>query len=105
MVLNADDLTIHAVNPAYQKLLGQRNVISLPLTEVFTGKDTPEFIKILMRAARNTQAINTAPIAASIGGSDDNDSRRFVHTIVPISDASGSAINRLFVYSEGVAVE
>lgn len=105
MVLNADDLTIQAINPAYQELLGERNVISLPLTEVFSGKDTAEFIKILMRAAQNTQAINTAPIAASVGGSENNDSRRFVHTIVPISDASGSTINRLFVYSEGVGAE
>lgn len=45
--------------------------------------------------------INTAPIAASMAA-NTTDSRRFVHTIVPISDASGTTISRLFVYSEGV---
>jgi two-component system CheB/CheR fusion protein len=103
MVLNADDdLTIHAVNPAYKDLLDTRSVIGLPLTEVFGGKDMGDFIKILTRAVRDGESINTAPMVASVGGNAGNASRRFVHTIVPISDATGSTINRLFVYSEGV---
>lgn len=101
MVLNAKDLTINAVNSAYKELLGARQVISLPLTEVFGGKDMAEFIKILSRSAKNAEVINTPPFVASIGGSD-GDSRRFVHTIVPISDSTGSTIDRLFIYSEGV---
>ena len=101
MVLNAEDLTIHAVNSAYKELLGLRHVISLPLTEVFGGKDMNEFIKVLSRSAKNAEVINTAPLVASFGGSD-GDSRRFVHTIVPISDSTGSTIDRLFIYSEGV---
>jgi two-component system CheB/CheR fusion protein len=101
MVLNAKDLTIHAVNSAYKELLGARHVISLPLTEVFGGKDMKEFIKVLNRSAKDAEVINTAPFVASIGGGDGN-SRRFVHTIVPISDSTGSTIDRLFIYSEGV---
>ena len=54
------------------------------------------------RAATNAESINTAPIAVSVGPNDNNDSHRFVHTIVPISDARGSIIDRLFVYSERV---
>jgi two-component system, chemotaxis family, CheB/CheR fusion protein len=102
MVLNAHDLTIYTVNPAYQKLLGTRNVTNLPLTEVFGGKDMGKFIKVLNRAVRDAESVNTAPIVASVGGDESNDSRRFVHTIVPISDVNGSTITRLFVYSEGV---
>lgn len=102
MVLNAQDLTIHAVNSAYQQLLGTRSVTSLPLTEVFGGKDMEEFIKVLIRAVQKAQAVNTAPIEASVRANQDGDSRRFVHTIVPICDASGSTVDRLFVYSEGV---
>jgi hypothetical protein len=101
MVLNAEDLTIHAVNPAYHELLEGRDIDKVALNEVFGGKDMEEFIKVLKRAVRNTESINTAPIAASVAGKD-SDSRRFVHTIVPISDASGSKVSRLFVYSEGV---
>lgn len=101
MVLNAEDLTIHAVNSAYKELLGARQVISLPLIDVFGGKDMNEFIKVLSRSVKNAEVINTPPFVASIGGSD-GDSRRFVHTIVPISDSTGSTIDRLFIYSEGV---
>lgn len=101
MVLNADDLTISAVNPAYQELLDTRTVIGLPLTEVFGGKDMEDFIKILSHAVKSGESINTPPIVASVGGSSIS-SRRFVHTVVPISNATGSTINRLFVYSEGV---
>jgi two-component system CheB/CheR fusion protein len=102
MVLNAEDLTIHAVNHAYKDLLGTRNVISLPLTEVFSGNDIDELIRVMKRTVRDAKSINTAPLAASVRGDDKTVSRRFVHTIVPISDATGSTINRLFVYSEGV---
>ena len=100
MVLNAEDLTIFAVNHAYQDLLGSRNVVSLPLTEVFGGKEVGELVKVLKRAARNAESINTAPIVASVVGDGNSDPRRYVHTIVPISDESGSTITRLFVYSE-----
>jgi hypothetical protein len=102
MVLNAEDLTINAVNPAYKELLETRNVNSLPLAEVFGGKDMEEFIKVLSRAVSSGESINTAPIAVSIGGNNHSESRRFVHTIVPISDATGTNINRLFIYSERV---
>ena len=101
MVLNAEDLTIYAVNGAYQELLGHRNVTNMPLSEVFGGKDIEKLVNVLKQAARNANSINTAPIAASVGENHSN-SHRFVHTIVPISDATGTTINRLFVYSEGV---
>ena len=101
MVLNAEDLTIYAVNAAYQEILGTRDVSNVPLNKVFGGKDMGELINVLKLAARNAKSINTAPIAASVGENHSN-SRRFVHTIVPISDPTGTTINRLFVYSEGV---
>jgi two-component system CheB/CheR fusion protein len=100
MVLNAEDLTIDAVNTAYQQLLGTRDVSNLPLIEVFGGKDIDGLINVLRQAARNMKSINTAPIAAS--PIDHSDSRRFVHTIVPISDPTGKTVSRLFVYSEGI---
>ena len=102
MVLNAEDLTIYAVNPAYHELLQSRDVINVPVGDVFVGKDREELITVLNRAAHNAETINTAPLAASIGEDEKSVSRRFVHTIVPICDATGSTINRLFVYSEGV---
>ena len=102
MVLNAEDLTIHAVNLAYKQLLGTRDIINLPLTAVFNGKDVDELIKGLKAAAFKGEAVNTAPLGAGMDGEDVSDSRRFVHTIVPIYDSSGSNVNRLFVYSERV---
>ncbi len=102
MVLNAEDLTIYAVNPAYKELLGTRDIINLPLTAVFSGKDIDQFIKVLRMAVRKGESVNTAPLGASIDGDNGADSRRFVHTIVPISDSTGANISRLFVYSERV---
>ena len=102
MVLNAEDLTIHAVNPAYNELLGKRDVINHPVQEIFIGKDLEEFVKILKNAAQSAESVNTPPIQASVPTDAYTDPRRFVHTIVPISDANGSNVTRLFVYSEGV---
>ena len=102
MVLNAEDLTIHAVNPAYKQLLGTRDIINLPLTAVFGGTDVDQLVKTLRKAVQKGESINTAPLGASIDGDNGADSRRFVHTIVPISDSTGANINRLFVYSERV---
>src|SRR5262245_38420659 len=39
MVLNAEDLTVQAVNHAYKQLIGDRNVSGLPMSELFSGKD------------------------------------------------------------------
>ena len=77
-------------------------MVNLPLTEIFSGKDIKELIKILKAAVRKREAVNTAPIMASLNGDPAAVSRRFVHTIIPIADTTGQNINRLFVYSERV---
>lgn len=101
MVLNADDLTIQTVNPAYSQLLGARNVIGLPITEVFTGKQLDELLRTLKTAAREAQTLITEPVSVSTEG-DQSDGPTLVHTIVPISDASGANVTRLFLYGEKV---
>ena len=100
MVLNAEDLTIQTVNPAYKQLLGTRDVNGLPMSEVFTGKNLDQLIKTLKTAVRESQALNTGPIFASVDGEHNPDATRFNHTIVPITDASGANVIRLFLYSE-----
>jgi hypothetical protein len=100
MVLNPEDLTIQTVNPAYKQLLGTRDVNGLPMSEVFAGKDLDELIKTLRTAIRESQALNTRPVLASVDGEHNPNDTRFIHTIVPISDASGSNVTRLFLYSE-----
>ena len=102
MVLSAEDLTIQAVNPAYQQLLGSRDVNGLPMSEVFSGKHVDDLIKNLRTAIRESQAINTGPIQASVNGQHSPNNEQYTHTIVPISDAAGSNVTRLFLYSERV---
>ena len=102
MVLNAGDLTIQAVNPTYKQLLGNRDVQGLPMSEVFSGKHVDDLVKTLRTAARESQALNTGPIFASVDGNHNANEARFIHTVVPISDASGSSITKLFLYSEKV---
>jgi len=55
----------------------------------------------LKTATREAQPLNTGPIFASVDGGNP-DRTRFIHTVVPISDASGASVTRLFVYSEKV---
>lgn len=101
MVLNAENLTIQAVNSAYKQALNGRDVNGLPVTEVFSGRNVDELLKLLQSVARDGQSMNTGPIIASVGDGNPKSSR-FVHTVVPITDASGSTVTRLFIYSEKV---
>jgi PAS domain-containing protein len=93
------DLTIQSVNAAYEQLLGNRNVIGLPVSEVFSGHDVDHLIRLLKRAARETQTFYSPPINATVSGKAEK-STRLIHTIVPIPDESGINVNRLFIYSD-----
>lgn len=99
MVVNAEDLTIQRVNPAYRQVLGTRDVTGLPLSEVFSGRDLDHLIKQLKRAVREAQTIRTQPVDAFITEADGHNGQT-VHTAVPIQDQSGAGVNRLFIYSE-----
>src|SRR5690349_14496884 len=98
MVLDAADLTVQALNPSYRQLLGDRDVNGLPLSELFTGKQVDELIKVLKASMREAQSQTTGAILASV--EPDHNSSRYVHTVVPISDANGASITRLLIYSE-----
>jgi len=103
MVLNAEDLTVIAVNPAYKELLAaDREVIGLPITEVFRGKDIDDFVRLLRTAVREGQTINSSPLVANIGADEHRIESELIHTIVPINDISSSSVTRLFIYSERV---
>jgi len=103
MVLNAEDLTVIAVNPAYKELLAaDHEVIGLPITEVFRGKDIDDFVRLLRTAVREGQTINSSPLVASIGADEHRIESGLIHTIVPINDIGGSNVTRLFIYSERV---
>ena len=69
------------------------------MSELFSGHDVDQLIKLLKTAAREGQTIHTLPIQASVidGGDGGN---RMVHTAVPITDESGTTVHRLFIYSE-----
>jgi two-component system, chemotaxis family, CheB/CheR fusion protein len=99
MVLNGVDLTIHAVNQAYKNLFADRNVLGLTIVEVFSGSEMEKLIKLLRTVAENNQSVKTEPMLASARNNSDE---KFVHTIVPITDANSSHVNRLFLYSERV---
>ena len=100
MVLNATDLTVEAINPAYRQLIGARELRGMPLIEVFTGKNVDQLIRVLKAVIHNGQSHNTGPILASVDGEFTPEDSRFIHTIVPISDGDNSVVTRLFVYSE-----
>jgi two-component system CheB/CheR fusion protein len=102
MILNAEDLTIQSVNPNYRKLLGNRNILGLPMSEVFSGKQIDDLVKLVQTAVRDSQTLITEPLLASVNGEIDPSRTRFLHTIVPIIDPGGGKLERLFLYSEKV---
>lgn len=101
MVLRADDLSIQSVSPSYNELLNGRDVNGLPMNEVFRGKQVDTLARALKTAVGESQTLNTGPILAGVDG-DNPDSVQFIHTVVPISDATGLSVTRLFLYSEKV---
>jgi two-component system, chemotaxis family, CheB/CheR fusion protein len=98
MVLDAENLTIQAVNPAYKQLLGNRAVLGLPLTELLHGPEVDDLVEVLKSALSEGQSQTVGPILASVDS--EHNSTRYFHTVVPISDASGSTVTRIFIYSE-----
>jgi two-component system CheB/CheR fusion protein len=99
MVLRGDDLTIQTLSPSYQQLLGERNPAGLPVSEVLFGNDLDQFNKLLRKAVRERQSVQTPPIDAALATVNDGHSP-LVHTIVPILDETGAKIDRLFIYSD-----
>ena len=99
MVLRGEDLTIQTVSPSYQQLLGDRNPAGLPVSELFSGRDLDQFNKLLRKAVHEKQSVQTPPIDAAVAAAHDGNSP-LIHTIVPILDATGVNIDRLFIYSD-----
>jgi PAS domain-containing protein len=100
MVLNAVDLTILSINRGYEELFGSRNVIGLPISEAFSGRQLETLLNLLRTASRGEQAITSEPMRANAEGTGDS---TFVHTIVPINDVVTGQVDRLFMYSEKMA--
>ncbi|HET6978406.1 MAG TPA: CheR family methyltransferase [Pyrinomonadaceae bacterium] len=102
MILNAEDLTIQSINPNYEQLLGNRNVIGLPMSGVFHGQQLEHLIKRVQTAVRESKTMITEPILVSVDGEHHPQETRFLHTIVPIVDPESTKVARLFLYSEKV---
>ena len=98
MVINADDLTIQRINPAYRHVIGSREVTGHALSEIFSGNDLEHFIKLIKRALSEGQTIQTPPLHAIVAGANENS--RMIHTIIPIPDETSASGNRLFIYSD-----
>lgn len=97
MVLEASELTIQSINPGYRELFGGREVIGLPISEAFSGRQLTALIKLLKRVAKDGQPITSEPMNAVVEGTGNG---TFVHTIVPIADIATGRVERLFMYSE-----
>jgi two-component system CheB/CheR fusion protein len=100
MVVDAKDLTILAINPGYAMLLGKREIVGLPVTEFFSGKDLFKLTDALREVAEHGKALTTPPMtikAIDYAGLSDGE---LVHSIVPIFSLDGGSAQRLFIYTE-----
>ncbi len=102
MVVNASDLTIHAVNPGYALLLGKRDVIGQPLTEFFSGPDLDKLIEILREVGQHGRPVTTEPMAVRTADYGGNSEDLYIHSIVPLYRPHESHAERLFIYTEKV---
>ena len=100
MIVDARDLTILAINPGYAALLGKQEIVGLPVTEFFSGKDLYKLTDALRKVAEQGKALTTTPMAvtaAEYGGQADD---QFIHSIVPVFEEDGGKPLRLFIYTE-----
>lgn len=100
MVVDAHNLTIQAINPGYALLLGKRDIIGLPVTEFFSGKDMFRLTDALRHVAEQGKPVTTPAMyvrATEYGGGTED---QFVHSIVPIHEAEDQKPQRLFIYTE-----
>lgn len=102
MILDKNTLTVETINPGYREKLAGREVIGLPLREVFSGPDLDQLVKLVTATAYNGQAVTSPPMKAHVAEDSDAADTRFIHTIVPIMDLTTAEVNRLFIYSEKV---
>jgi two-component system, chemotaxis family, CheB/CheR fusion protein len=102
MILDKDTLTVETINPGYRETLGGREVVGLPLREVFSGPDLEQLLKLVRATADDRQAVTSPPMKAHVAEDSDAADTRFIHTIVPIMDLTTAEVNRLFIYSEKV---
>jgi PAS domain-containing protein len=56
MVLDAEKLTIQAINPAYKQLVGNRDVQGLPLTELLNGPEVSDLMTAINTAISEAQS-------------------------------------------------
>jgi len=99
MVLNADNLAIQAINPAYKQLLSGREVIGLTVPDVFFGPDLDKLIDLLQDSMQQDQTMKSGPLDVSVRGNEKLDDK-LIHTVVPITDSNSPVVNRLFLYTE-----
>ena len=100
MVVEVNDLTIQAVNPGYAILLGKRDIIGMPVTEFFTGKDLHKLIDALRSAAESGKPVITPAMSVNASDYGAKTGDKFIHSIVPIHNANGARPERLFIYTE-----
>jgi hypothetical protein len=63
------------------------------MSEIFSGRQVDDLIKLLITAARESQTLHTDPIFASVDG--EGDKVAFIHTIAPLAMR---AARRLIAY-------
>ena len=102
MVINAESLTIQAVNPGYAMLLGKRDVIGQPVSEFFEGPDLEKLVETLNEVTSTSKPATTPPLQVKAGDYTGKPHDRFIHSILPIHAIDGRTPHRLFIYTEKI---
>jgi two-component system, chemotaxis family, CheB/CheR fusion protein len=103
LLLHGPDLQIEALNPQYAQLLGAREVVGLPMDEVFTDLAQVELVALVREVYRQNIVHTTARLPINL----PNDQgaavpRYFVYTVVPTHGEAGK-VNGAVIYADDVS--
>ena len=101
-LLSAPDFRIDSINPALRHALEGREVIGLPLHEIFAGPDLPQFVETMKAAFEADETRVTARLQTQVNTREIAPGSFFVHTIVPVHNRQ-RRVTGVLIYSEDIA--
>ncbi len=105
LLLYGPDLQIEAFNPRYAQLLGAREVVGLPLADVFTDPAQAELVSLVHEVYQQNTARTTPRMPIHLPNEQGRPvARYFVYTIVPTHGDAGK-VNGIVIYADDVSVQ
>src|SRR5437763_11861616 len=102
MLLKGSRLLVSAFNSGYAALLQNRQIISHPFEEIFSGSEMPDFVKTVREAFEKDAMLRMPRMRTHVPDeSGETTENYFIHTVVPVHDIAGK-VDGVVIYTEDV---